>query len=154
MKPLLKITLVTLSLLILIAACGKETQTTTQGGGTFKIRLTVSPSLQTGNVGSAANSFQVISQTPSLPALSYMWNGKTTLSAIETNEVSVTKGQNVTIAFVLGNQLNPVCHTVKIEGLINGKVIQTFTKEAGYSNLNPPTVCKDFYNNSVNFIIP
>jgi hypothetical protein len=144
-------------LTVLIFSCGKETQSSTQGGGLFKIRYTITPPLQIGGTSISDNSFQTICPTPGFAGINIVWHGNTastSLASIETNEYSVTKGQNITSGTALGNQMNPICHTVKIEGLINGKVFQTFTKDLGFSSLSPMVKCKDFDQNSVNFIIP
>lgn len=154
-----RILTITLCLTILIFACGKETQSSTQGGGNFKIRYTIIPALQNGlNSVQASNQFHSLcNSSPSLTGLSLHWwgsNSNNPFSTIETNEFAVTKGQNVTIqAITLINSYDYQCRSVKIEAFINGKLFNTVTREMGYSSANG-VKCLDFDQNSVNYIIP
>ncbi len=148
-------------LTVLIFSCGKETQSSTQGGGLFKVRYTITPPLQNGlggTTGTSQNAFTSMCNIQGLSGLTLMWYGNSAnlpFSTMETNEFSVTKGQNVGIAAIqILNQIDYQCRTLKIEGIINGKVFNTITKEMGYSSSKPLIKCKDFDQNSVNFIMP
>lgn len=143
-------------LTVLIFSCGKETQNSTQGGGKFKIRYTISPALSFGT--SSGNFFNTIATTQGFSGLNLRWFGNSSssdLTTIETVEYSVTKGQNISIGHVVNND-DKVCRSLKIEGLINGNVFFSTTKLLGISGGTPaqPTKCADTDNNSVNFIIP
>ena len=145
-------------LAVLVFSCGKETQATTQGGGMFKIRYTITPALQ--NEGTPFQSmFTAQCLSPGFESMSVFWYGHLVtkpLSTIETYEYSVTKGQNISIPGIgCYNGLNLICRTVKIEGIINGKVFQTLTKELGMLSTTPAVYCKDQETSSgFNFIIP
>lgn len=147
-------------LTILIFSCGKETQSSTQGGGLFKLRYTITPALQNGkNPTGDGNSFlSFCNSSPSLAGLTLSWIGFTSnnpCSTLETNEFAVTKGQNVTIqSITIGNSYDDQCRTLKIEAFINGKVFNTVVKEMGYYRTNTLIKCKDVDQNSVNYIIP
>lgn len=132
----------------LLLGCGKETQSSTQGGGLFKFKVTITPPLQSGK----SDQLQ-ITTTPI--ALIYQWFGltsSTNLSLYESQEYSVSKGQNVSATFYLGNSDN-ACRQVTVVGLIDNKVFKTETLEMGVKSANPPIYCKD-QNPTINFIIP
>ena len=138
--------------------CGKETQSSTQGGGLFKIRYTITPPLDFGYVGNMNNIFQTFNNIQGFTGLNLRWVGgqqSSPLSTIETIELSTTKGQNISTNTFLTNSINRICHNVKIEGIINGKVFQTFSKEYGTTGTGLNAVnCKDQGQTAVNFIIP
>ena len=145
--------LLLLTLVAGIFSCGKETQSSTQGGGTFKLRVTITPALQSGedlqNFGTNQFMFAFGSSI-------YNWIGITAsapLSGYETDEVSVTKGQNISCTLGLNSSYDLVCRTVQIDAVLNGKVIKTVSKNMG-QNGNMLTYCKDGISSTVNFIIP
>jgi hypothetical protein len=157
----IQLTVMTFFLQIIMLSCGKETQSSTQGGGLFKIRYTITPPLQYGfggTTGTSQNAFTSVCNIQGLSGLTLMWYGNSAnlpFSTMETNEFSVTKGQNVGIAAIqILNQIDYQCRTLKIEAIINGKVFNTITKEMGYSSSKPLIKCKDFDQNGVNFIMP
>lgn len=129
----------------LLLGCGKETQSSTQGGGLFKLKVTFTPPLQ-GPVGS----FQINAPAPSI---NYVWTGSPDLSVYESQEYSVTKGQNISVGFY-DNLVVLVCRQVKVEGLLDNKVFKSTTLELGRKSINPIINCKDGTNQQVNFIIP
>lgn len=139
---------------MILFSCGKETQSSTQGGGICKIRYTITPSL---SGKSKLNGIeQAHSFTSVTPIVLIQWVGTitTTLSSIESPEFSVTKGQNVTIGSTSINSYDNTCRSVKIECIVNNKTVNSFIKELGYLSNTPLTPCKDNSNSSVNFIIP
>lgn len=150
-----------LAFVISIISYGKETQSSTQGGGLFKIRYTITPSLQNGlggTGGTRQNIFTSMCNIQGLSGLNTMWYGGSAsapFSTMETNEFSVTKGQNLGFgAIQILNDIDYQCRTLKIEAIINGKVFNAVIKELGYSSFNPLIKCKDFDQNSVNFVVP
>ncbi len=116
-----KIIGVTVILAALVFSCGKETQSTTQGGGKLKLVLTSTPTNTVGmiqmpnifNPGSLQGLYQDAKK-----------NGK-----VETDEFAVTKGQNFSV-LVYGGTTNG-CTTLKLEAFVDGKLIQTITHTAG-----------------------
>jgi hypothetical protein len=158
MKLKVNLILTALILTLIFYSCGKETQSSTQGGGLFKIRYTITPQLDFGYVNNYNNIFQTFNNIQGLTGLNIMWVGgqqSSPLSTIETIELSTTKGQNISTNTFLTNSINRICHTVKIEGIINGKVFQTFSKEYGTTGTGLNAVnCKDQGQTAVNFIIP
>jgi hypothetical protein len=139
----------------LLLGCGKETQSSTQGGGIFKLRVNINPPLQYGSSGvsgSQYNLFQIIS-----PAGTTLWMGNSQsvdLSSWESPEISVTKGQNLPVTVGLNDLKDLKCHQVKIDGLIDNKVIKSVVLELGQTSLNPIVQCKDVNNTNINFIVP
>ena len=86
-------------LAVLVFSCGKETQTTTQGGGKFIIKATFTPPLQFGKIVSAYNSTRIWGL-----GFDIMWDGiskQYDLSELTTDELSVTSGQNIAFYFNL-----------------------------------------------------
>jgi hypothetical protein len=144
-------------LTVLIFSCGKETQSSTQGGGLFKYRVTITPPLHYGATGQFKNQSNYL-QVGVIPiASSYIWDGKQLsddFTTYESQEYSVTQGQNITFTYFIDNSYDLVCRTVKIEALINGNVFKTVTQEKGYSSISPMIKCKDFDAPAINFIMP
>jgi len=108
-------------LAVLVFSCGKETQSTTQGGGKLKLVLTSTPTITNGeifipnifNPGAGQGSYLDIKK-----------NGK-----VETDEFSVTSGQNFAVTVIGGTTTG--CTTLKLEAFVNGKLIQTISHTAG-----------------------
>ncbi|MBM3399752.1 MAG: hypothetical protein FJY15_04205 [Bacteroidetes bacterium] len=153
MKKLFSIIATTLLLTALIVSCGKETQSSTQGGGICKIRTTITPPLQTGETGLGQSNFFYAST----PVGIISWNGvgqTSALASIESQEFSVTKGQNVTFYITdFINFYDFVCRQVKVEFLIDNKVKKTeILLEFGFTSVNMS--CKDGYMKTLNFIVP
>jgi hypothetical protein len=135
-------------------SCGKETQTSTQGGGICKIKFTITPEIPTKTkfgLVDYANSFSSIT-----PVVVLQWNGLSgfPLATIESPEFSVTKGQNITCGSTTITNYDGICRSIKIECILNNKSIKAFTKELGYMDISKGTMCKDATNSGVNFIIP
>ena len=157
MKKLFTIFTTTLLLTALVVSCGKETQSSTQGGGICKIRTTITPPLQSGTTGPQqvlSNSFQAITGVGTIT-----WSGAQQTSAlalIESQEFSVTKGQNVSFnIFTFANFYDLVCRQVKVEFLINNSVKKTETIELGCTQITPTQLyCKDGASKTLNFIVP
>ena len=108
-------------LAVLVFSCGKETQTTTQGGGKLKLFLTSTPT-NTNGVINMPNIFN-----PGTLQGAYAdtkRNGK-----VETDEFAVTQGQNFQVTLYGGTATG--CTTLKLEAYVNGKLIQTITHTAG-----------------------
>ena len=139
----------------LLLGCGKETQSSTQGGGLFKVRVTITPPLQSGSTNGGLNLNQILISSN---FFYYQWvgtNSSTNLSVYESQEYSVTKGQNLPVSVSLLNQYDYICRQVTIEGLTDNKVFKTVTLELGIKSTTPTILyCKDSQNPQVNFIIP
>lgn len=136
-------------LAVLVFSCGKETQTTTQGGGRFIIKATFTPPLQFGQIVSKYNSTRMYGI-----GFDVMWDGVSKLYdlfELTTDELSVTSGQNIAFYFNLSNGYDFQCRNVKIEGIQNGKVIKTYNFSMGYSS--PTTYCNDGLGINKNFIV-
>lgn len=147
-----KVFLVGLLLTILIFSCAKESQ----NGGIFKVRFTFSPPLKSGIISGKYDAFLAEYINADLKNVNVKWEGSTqsnSLTSIETPEVSVLSGQNITLGAMLLNYQSGGCNTVKVEGILNNKVSHNFTKELGYSVTAVP--CKDQTNNEtiINFPI-
>lgn len=141
---------------IIFFSCGKETQSTTQGGGICKIKITISPEIPiTSKFNGVESQNSFISFWP-LPATTLQWSGASgyALSTIESPEFSVTKGQNVSSSGTSISNYDGICRTVNIECFVNNKSVGLFTKELGIKSTSPYSLCKDQGNSTVNFIIP
>ena len=135
-----KIFLVGIFLTILIFSCAKESQ----NGGIFKVRFTFSPPLKSGVISFKYNAILAEYTNADLKNVIVKWEGNTqsnSLTSIETPEVSVLSGQNITLGVLLLNELTIGCNTVKVEGILNNKVSHNFTKELGFTGTTVP--CKD-----------
>ena len=146
-------TILCASLLLTIGffSCGKETQSTTQGGGKFYVKAKISPPLQSGKsvIALGYNIFQL-----AIAGSASKWDGSTnsqSLSELVTDEFSVTAGQNIGIMVNLSNTYDVSCRTVTIEGIQNGKVIKSYTFSMGMSSTS--SYCSDGYVQQKNFII-
>ncbi len=131
-------------LAVLVFSCGKETQSTTQGGGTFYVRVTINPPLQYG-VNPLYNLVTIgcLTSTKS-------WNSQnqtSNLSTLQCDEVAVTSGQNIQVTFGMHCLYDHQCRSVLLEGVQNGKVIKTYNYEMGYNS------CKDLYQQFPSFIM-
>ena len=150
MKNTLKFIGLLLTTLIL-GSCGKETQSTTQGGGVFKVRVTIDPPLQPGATTTGGINFISIAGPSSIKS----WIGAqqtSPLSTIETDEISVTSGQNVQFSISnFSNQFDFNCRTVKYEAIQNGKINEVHTVSLGYNGIS--SVCVDGFIVSKNFIM-
>lgn len=144
-------------LTLLVLSCGKETQSSTQGGGLFKYRVTFNPSIP--NIPTLASRVNQVVISSTVPELGiFNWNTSSSnpkpepLTNYESPEISVTKGQNIGITGVAIANLGSLgCVATKIEGIQNGKIIKTVNLELGYNSSTQQ--CKDVSNSSVNFII-
>jgi hypothetical protein len=108
-------------LTVLVFSCGKETQATTQGGGKLKLVLTSTPTISNGEI-IMPNIFNP--GTLQGRYIDLKKNGK-----VETDEFSVTSGQNFSVMLYGGSATG--CTTLKLEAYVNGKLIQTITHTAG-----------------------
>jgi hypothetical protein len=144
---------IALIIVISIMSCGKETQSSTQGGGLFKVRIEINPPLQKGVNQIYTNAFTCNGPLAQIK----QWNGSVANSDFdnyESQEVSVTKGQNISIIIGLNSSFDYKCRSVKIYGIINGNIFNTLTKEMGFSSTNPNLLCTDESGQAINFIIP
>jgi hypothetical protein len=81
---------------------------------------------------------------PDIQNINVLWQGfkeSKPLTSIETPEVSVLSGHNITLHVMVLNSKTIGCKTVKIEGILNNKVSHNFTKVLGLSGNSTP--CKD-----------
>ena len=117
---------------MILFSCGKETQSSTQGGGTCKISFTITPEMPIKGTLLGTEYFSTFAAVT--PVALLRWSGATgmPLASIESPEFSVTKGQNVVIEGIEVNNYDDQCRTVKIECIVNNKIINSFSKELGY----------------------
>jgi hypothetical protein len=153
---------------IFLFGCGKETQSSTQGGGLFKYKVTISPSLDTGMGPAIYMGVLLPRVTVNMVTISaatgsgYVWHGQTEPKPFsvyeDRNEFSVTKGQNIAVYVNIGNQKNPGCIQIRVDGYIDGKIFKTFNAQGGYQTYTYPTgvYCPNSNNGfqQFNFIIP
>ena len=146
-------------LAVLVFSCGKETQSSTQGGGNLKVKISVYPPLQIGKDSTSLNTnFNQFGAT--VDYQTYMWNGlndKSSFISWESQEFAVTKGQNFLVSTLVYNNYDFVCRSVKIEAYLNNVIFKVINLELGFDG-NNNTKCKDQPNigsgNSINLIIP
>lgn len=133
-------------------SCGKETQSSTQGGGIFNLKLTIDPPLQFGkNASGQINT--LLMQTTSTQK---QWSGNNvsqSLSQIISDDVSVTSAQNVFCLIQIINGYDNICRTVVAEAVQNGKVIKTFNLELGFKDATGASYCTDGYQTTKNVVI-
>jgi hypothetical protein len=141
-------------LAVLVFSCGKESQSTTQGGGTFIVRAKISPPLQSGKtIQSQVSVYNGISLWGL--GFSTTWDGSAQtqgISEIISNEISVTSGQNVMAYIRISNLYDFTCRTITLEGIQNGKIIKSYTLNMGY-NGSPSAFCTGQLSQNRNFIM-
>ncbi len=150
MKKTSTILLLSFLLSLGLFSCGKETQSTTQGGGTFICKVSISPPLQAGSVSSGQyNTIQIWGG-----GFLSKWDGSAnsvSLSELSSDPISVTSGQNVTCYLFVANSYDLACRTITIDGIQNGKTIKSYTLSMGSSGATMP--CTDGIQNQKTFII-
>ena len=128
-----------LTSLLFFNSCDDETPSTISGGGRIKFDISISPPISPIN----GSSFIL-----SIPGIPYGITATEGYSGGMTDEFAVTKGQNFSIIFTAGGH---ECHTVSIDAILNGSVIDTKLFEMGHNGSTP---CKDGLQKSINYIIP
>lgn len=150
MKKTTYFSIITLFLMF-ITSCGKETQASTKGGGIFKVRLTIDPPLQPGK--SVIETYNYL--TMSIANSSKGWGGinqTKPLTTLETDQISVTSGQNIMFTILFSNAFDSQCRTIKCEAIQNGKTNEIIYLSMGtVKNGNSP--CEDGLNITKNFIM-
>lgn len=153
----IKVITTSIILTVFILSCSKEKQSSTQGGGLFKFKVTFNPPIP--NNPAIADKVNLVYIYTNLPELGiYNWVTSSSnpkpepFTNYESPEISVTKGQNVSITGIsLTNFGDLGCVQTKIEGIQNSRITKTVILNLGYSNAT--TQCKDFNNTKINFII-
>ncbi len=115
---------------ILIFSCGKENQSSNQGGK-FYVKATISPPLQLGK-----NMFQIA--FVDIINLK-QWNGITgskPCSELSSFEADVTGGQEIKVEIICQNNEDYLCRTVTLQGILNGNVIKTYSLSMGNDKTN------------------
>lgn len=130
---IVKIKLIFTSLILsfLIYSCGKENQSTTQSGGKFYVKVTISPPLQLGK-----NMFQIA--FVDIVNLK-QWNGITgsnPCSELTSFEADVVGGQEIKVDIICQNNEDYLCRTVTLQGILNGKIIKTYSLSMGNDKTN------------------
>jgi len=73
------------------------------------------------------------------------WLGQSqsnSISELSTDEIAVTKGQNIGVVAALSNAYDLNCRTITLQGIQNGKIIKTYTLNIGYDG-SLTKFCKD-----------
>ena len=111
------------------------------GGGKFKLDVTISPPLENGDI------FQLLSPSYTKYATNAGYTGEIT------PETAVNNGQNVYVRLDFSSPLSLRCRTIEVDAILNGSIIDTKVWEMGY-NGEFSKYCKDGISNSMNYIIP
>lgn len=116
-------------LVAILTSCGKETQSTTQGGGKLQIKLSSVPANNTEAIGvpllfSAGTSVKYYLPTK-------LNDGK-----VVTDTFSVTKGQNFPIWIFGGNATS--CSNILIEVYLDGKIYKSKSFNVGGESSGGP----------------
>lgn len=143
-----------ISLCLIFFSCDDETPSTVQGGGRLTFEVTVDPPLDTGITGlGRTNSISIVTAFTSIG-----WSGMIATNQFTSGiseEISVTKGQNIGLNISLDNTYDYVCRDVTVLARINGSVFDTRLNSMGL--IQPTTqiqYCNDGTSISHNFIIP
>jgi hypothetical protein len=139
--------LIYLGCLLIFSYCGKETQKSTQGGGEFYVKLTFDPPLNNGTTGESL----VLGDNLGAKTW-YGQNATAPLREIQTDPISVTAGQNLSITFQVINahpNAENICRKVKLIGIQNLQPIKTYEFDLGIKFNS----CKDYGQQIKNFII-
>jgi hypothetical protein len=121
--------------ILLMCSCGKETQSTTQGGGKLVIKLTSSPANNTEGIV-VGNMFNVGTSVK-------FYVPKKNSGLVLTDTFNVTAGQNFPIA-LFGGVTNS-CSNITVEAYLNGKLYKTKTFNVGgngnFAGSGPSDIC-------------
>jgi hypothetical protein len=138
--------ILSISALFLFNSCDNETPSTVSGGGRIKFDISISPALKTNDM------FQAQGGVFLLNVNTAGYSGGTT------DEIAVTKGQNLPLTVSFINPSTPYgCHTLTIKAILNGTVFDTKVLEMGIKSVSPTTgteFCKDQTSKTLNYIIP
>ncbi len=125
-----------------IFSCENTTQTTPTAKQKFYVKVKISPPLQTGqSKGPGSNNILKIYFTPSEEIRWYGVMNTQSLTEISTKEVELNSGEVCGATITLQNQYDVKCRTITLEGIQNGKVMQTYTLNMGASPSG--TACTD-----------
>jgi hypothetical protein len=113
---------------LLLGSCGKETQSTTQGGGKLVIKLRSSPANNTEGIV-IGNMFNVGTSVK-------FYVPKKNSGLVLTDTFNVTAGQNFPIA-LFGGVTNS-CSNITVEAYLNGKLYKTKTFNVGGNGIGFP----------------
>jgi hypothetical protein len=130
-----------------------DDQTSISGGGQVKARLTITPALVAD--GNTINNEDV--GYIQIAGSSSMYSDLAHLSVIETDYVSVTKGQNVTVYLGVYPTQSATCRSVQVELFHNGTVVRTENYTMGYSAYVDAiynTTCLNGDQQSFTWIVP
>ena len=131
---------------VFILGCDDEDSSTIGGGGRLSFQVTLNPPLDSASVSfSAGNTGGILNE--STPGIG-------TVSGFTTDELAVTKGQNLALEITVfsGSFVN-TCSNVQVKALLNGSQfdVRTFNMGGGEDN---PTSCPDGFGQTYNLIIP
>lgn len=123
-EPMKKTTFLSflISFTLLFSSCGKETQSTTQGGGKLVIKLTSIP---------ANNNEAILVQSlfSSGTTVRYYYPTKNNSGIVLTDTFNVTTGQNFPINIFGGSTSG--CAKIYVESYLDGKLYKTKTFSVG-----------------------
>jgi hypothetical protein len=133
---------------VFILGCDDEDSSTIGGGGRLSFQVTLNPPLDSASVSfSAGNTGGILNE--STPGIG-------TVSGFTTDELAVTKGQNLEVFIhVASAHLTDYCSNVQVKALLNGSQfnVRTYNMGGAPTGTNPNT-CPDGYEQEYNFIIP
>jgi hypothetical protein len=127
---------------LILFSCGKETQTITPVKQKFYVKAKISPPLQTGqSQGPGSNNFLKIYLPPLEEIRWYGVSNTQILTEFSSKEIELNSGEVCSATIRIQNQYDLKCRTITLEGIQNGKVIQTYTLNMGASPSG--TACTD-----------
>lgn len=132
---------------VFILGCDDEDSSTIGGGGMLSFQVTLNPPLDTALVAFAVGyPGAILSETTPIG----------TVSGFTTDELAVTKGQNLEVFIrVASAHLTNYCSNVQVKALLNGSQfnVRTYNMGGAPTGANPNT-CPDGYEQEYNLIVP
>ena len=126
---------------VFILGCDDEDSSTIGGGGRISFQVTFNPPID-----SASASFLAFGVGGTLAESATLYS---TVSGFTTDELAVTKGQNLTVQITAGSfSNNQPCSNAQVKALLNGSQFDVRTYSMGTGN------CPDGSFQQYNLIIP
>ncbi len=119
---------------ITLFSCEKGTKSTPSVKQKFFVRAKIYPPLQVGqsSIPGSSNYFEIY-LPPSGEVSWYGVNSTQSLAEFSSKAIELNNGESCMVTVLIRNQFDLKCRTVTLEGVQNGKVIQTYTLNMGAS---------------------
>jgi hypothetical protein len=126
-----------------------DDQNNIEGGGRVYATMAITPALEAdGNYGNGEDNAKLW-----ITGTQFVLSNLNNLALLQTDEIAVTKGQNVNMVTMLETSQSLSCRNVTIKLYHNNNIVKTETYNMGY-NGNTYTFCSEGGSNQFNWIVP